>query len=80
MKLTGKEKMAVSMLRELDAQQRDALLAKIERAAIANRATTRAARKAGQQSKVRTVRDFKIVKAFGATANWRRTRRKEGGA
>lgn len=65
MKLTAKEREALAMLRELDAQQRNALLAKIRRAALANRIVVRAGRSAGALRQVRTVQDHKIVKAFG---------------
>jgi hypothetical protein len=65
MKLTGKERDAVTLLRELDQQQRDKLLAQIRRAAVANRVIAKAGRKAGALKKVRPVPDHKIVRAFG---------------
>lgn len=65
MKLTEKERKALSALRALDAQQRDHLLAAIQRAALANKLVTDAGRKAGALTRVRTAPDHKIVKAFG---------------
>lgn len=62
MKLSNKEKQALNMLRHLNAQQRDSLLAKIERAYLANRIAERA----GNLRRVKPVPDHKIVKAFGA--------------
>lgn len=66
MKLTDRERRALTMLRNLDAQQRANILATIERAAIANEIVTRAGRRAGALKRVRTTPDHKIVKAFGA--------------
>lgn len=71
MKLTSKEKEVLSILRELDALQRDRLLARMRRAAIASRATAKAA----QVKRVRTVPDHKIVKAYGLPPIWRRKER-----
>lgn len=66
MKLTAKEREALSNLRELDSQEREKLMADIHRAALANRIVLKAARKAGSvRNKLRTVADHKIVKAFG---------------
>lgn len=65
MKLTDKERKAVTTLRALDAQQRDSLLAHIQRAALANDIVTRAGRRAGALKRIRTTPDHKIVKAFG---------------
>lgn len=67
MKLTGKEKEALSLLRALDAQQRDRLLAQIQRAVLSNTIT----KKAGGLKKVQPVADHKIVKAFGKAPPWR---------
>lgn len=65
MKLTAKEREALDMLRELDQQQRDKLLAQIRRAALANRIVAQAGRKANALKKVRTVPDHRVVGAFG---------------
>lgn len=65
MKLSAKEREVLGMLRELDAQQRDKLLGQIRRAALANRITANAGRKAGALKRVRTVPDHRIVGAFG---------------
>lgn len=72
MKLTNKEKEALSMLRKLDAPQRDRILAGIERTLIANRISERA----GKLKKVKPVADHKIVRAYGMP-NWKPGRRKD---
>lgn len=66
MKLTAKEREALGLLRELDQQQRDKLLAGIRRAALANRVIAKVGRKVGALKKVRPVPDHKIVRAFGS--------------
>ena len=71
MKLTDKERLAVSMLRALDAQQRNKLLSDIRRAALANQAIMKAGRKAGALKKISPVANHRIVKAFGTLPNWR---------
>lgn len=68
-KLTNKEKEALSMLRKLDAPQRDRILAGIERTLIANRISERA----GKLKKVKPVEDYKITRAFGVPGNRTRT-------
>ena len=65
MRLTAKEREALAMLRELDAQQRNRLLAAIRRAAMANRIIIRAGRQAGALQRIRPAPDYKIVRAFG---------------
>lgn len=65
MKLTEKEREALSMLRALDGQQRDELLAQIRRASLANNIVSKVARKAGALKRIRTAPDYRIVKAFG---------------
>lgn len=67
MKLTGKERRALRMLRELDSQQRDHILDEMHRHVLANRIT---ARVSGRR-RVRTVPDKKIEGAFGKAPPWR---------
>lgn len=71
MKLTNKERAALAELRELDAQQRDKLLADIHSTALANRITG----KAGRIKRVRTAEDHRVVKAFGLVPRWRPKKR-----
>lgn len=66
MKRADRMKEAVAMLLELDVQQRDKILADIRRAALAQRIVAKAGRKAGALRDIRTVEDYKIVRAFGA--------------
>src|SRR5262245_19277946 len=63
MKLTSKEREAVAILRELDAQQRDRILVEMRRVALASRITARAA----QVTQVTTLPAHRIISAFGAT-------------
>lgn len=65
MKLTDRERLAVTQLRSLDAQQRNKLLNDIKRAALTNRIITQAGRKAGALKQLRPAPDHKIVRAFG---------------
>lgn len=61
MKLTEKEKRAVIILRQLDAQQREHILGHIQRQFMANRLMQRIAK----LRRLRTVEDRKVEKAFG---------------
>lgn len=71
MKLTDREKMAIAMLRALDSEQRNKLLADIKRVALANKIITQAGRKAGALKRVRSTPDHKVVGAFGTLPTWR---------
>lgn len=62
MKYTAKVRIAVGKLLKLDVQQRDKILADIDRADLANRVIA----KAGKLKRVRSVENHKIVKAFGS--------------
>lgn len=56
------------MLRELDAPQRNRLVADIRRTALANRIIAKAAQKAGApRRRISPAPDHKVVMAFGAT-------------
>lgn len=76
MKLTAKEREALGLLRELDAQQRDLLLSKLRRAAEAQRITLRVGRRAGALRQVRTVEDHKIIGAYGSVLALRAKRKR----
>ena len=64
---TTKERKALSMLRRLDATQREDLLGQMERQVLANRIT---ARISGMR-RIRTVGNRRIEKAFGTAPQWR---------
>lgn len=68
MKLTGKEREILGMLRELDGPQRDKLLADTRRAVEATRIIARV----GKLKRLRPVADHKIIRAYGKVP-WRRT-------
>jgi len=67
MKLSAKEKKAIDLLRELDAQQRDKLLEEMRHQVLAKRITAKIAK----VRHLRTVDDRKIERAFGAPPYWR---------
>lgn len=69
MKLTAKVRDAVGKLLELDVQQRNKIVADIDRAALANRVIA----KAGKLKRVRSVPDHKIIKAYGTLPKKRKT-------
>lgn len=71
MKLTAKERRAVELLRELDAQQRSETLRHIERQVLANRLVTRVVKI--RRLKIPT--NKKIETAFGPAPIWKRKTR-----
>lgn len=77
MKLTQRERVAIAMLRELDAEQRNKLLSDIKRAALANRIIVKAGRRAGALKRIRPTPDHRIMRAFGTVPAWRREREKD---
>lgn len=62
MKLTAKERLAISLLRKLDTQQRDNALADIGRQVLANKITLRV----GKLRRLKTAEDRVIEGAFGS--------------
>lgn len=72
MKLTPKERAALSMLRRLDERQRAELLGQIRRQLLANRITARV----GRLRRLKIVGNEKIEKAFGPASAWRPKKRR----
>lgn len=66
MKLTDKEKAALSLFRELHARQRDKLLEQMQHQVLANQITERVSGK-----KLEIVDDKKIEKSFGSAPTWK---------
>lgn len=66
MKLTAKEKTALTLFRELHARQRDKLLAQMERQVLANQITERVS-----GTKLDIVDDKKIEKSYGTAPKWK---------
>lgn len=67
MKLTVKEKRAVELLRKLDAQQRDEVLAKIRTQVTANRITVRI----GQLKRLSVKGNKRVEQNFGTAPIWK---------
>lgn len=70
MKLTAKERSAITMLRKLDARQREKLLGNMQRQLIANAITARVS----GLTHLKLVDDKRIEKTFGAPP-WRPKKR-----
>lgn len=71
--MTAKQRAAIDKLWKLDAQQRDRILAHIERALMANQITQRV----GKLRKVTPPQDHKVAKAFGGVSSWKPGRKKD---
>lgn len=65
MKLSEKERKAVAMLRQLHAQQREDVLADMERRVIANRIANRVSMRIGQLTKLDIPANRKVAKHYG---------------
>lgn len=61
MKLTAKERAALEMMRQLDARQRDTIIAGIRRELLANNITARI----GKMRKLKFVTDRRVEGTFG---------------
>lgn len=66
MKVTVLEKAVLRMLRELDVQQRDAIVGQLRVAVLANKVTLRI----GRLKRVRPVTNRTVAKAFGYAPWW----------